>query len=141
MKWPFPDTQELHPRSTWKANFCIFQYISARKLLFQRRRKLLSGEGLNNFLKAGRCLGLVKCFKIFHFNWNFWKSNCFSNFRYFQDGYGEHGGGLSCLDRSELQLLKTTTDFKAKNAYEGVHLECVKDKYTQPLSMFVLNFP
>ena len=45
------------------------------------------------------------------------------------------------LTESELQLLKTTTDFKAKNAYEGVNLECVKDKYTQLLSMFVLNFP
>ena len=24
--------------------------------------------GLNTFLQADRCLGLVKCFKIFHFN-------------------------------------------------------------------------
>ena len=30
--------------------------------------KNLSGGGLNNFFKATRCLGLVKCFKIFHFN-------------------------------------------------------------------------
>ena len=29
-------------------------------------RKLLSGGGLNNFPKVARCLGLVKCFKVFH---------------------------------------------------------------------------
>ena len=38
---------------------------------------------------------------------------------------------------NELQLLKKTTDFKAKKAYEGVNLECVKDKYAQTLSIFV----
>ena len=51
--------------------------------MFQRRRKLLSawggvgrkGGGLNNFLQAARCLGLVNCFKniilieIFEFNY------------------------------------------------------------------------
>ena len=58
-------------------HFGIFLYIAARKLLFQRRRNFLSGGGgLNNFLKEGRCLSLVKCFKIFHFNWNFWKFSC-----------------------------------------------------------------
>ena len=31
--------------------------------------------GLNNFLRADRWLWLVKCFKMFRFNWNFWK--CF----------------------------------------------------------------
>ena len=46
------------------------------KILFQRRRKLLSGfylgggtvGGLNNSLLADRCLGLVQCFKNFQFN-------------------------------------------------------------------------
>ena len=33
--------------------------------------------------KASRCTGLAKCFKIFHFNWKFWKSNYFSAFQYF----------------------------------------------------------
>ena len=53
--------------------------MSVRTFLFQRRKKLVSGGsgggggdggggGLNNFLKAARCLGLLKCFKIFHFN-------------------------------------------------------------------------
>ena len=35
---------------------------------------------LNNFLKADRCLGLVKCYSCFDFNWNFWKFNYFSHF-------------------------------------------------------------
>ena len=35
------------------------------------------GRRLNNFLKATRCFGLVKCFSIFHFNWNVWKFNYF----------------------------------------------------------------
>ena len=35
------------------------------------------GRRLNNFLKAARCFGLVKCFSIFHFNWNVWKFNYF----------------------------------------------------------------
>ena len=46
-------------------------------------RSKISGEGLNNFLQADHCLGLVKCFKIFHFNYNFWKFNYFLAFWYF----------------------------------------------------------
>ena len=65
---PFLDVQEIHFQGTWQENVCIFLYISVRKLLFQRRRKLLSGGGLNNFLKIARCFGLEKCFKNFNFN-------------------------------------------------------------------------
>ena len=36
--------------------------------------------GVNNFLQADWCLELVKCFKIFHFRWNFWKFNYFFSF-------------------------------------------------------------
>ena len=46
--------------------------------MFQRRRELLSGGGLNYFLQAARCLGLVKCFEIFHFIWNSWRLNNFN---------------------------------------------------------------
>ena len=79
---PFLDAQELHSWSTLKANACIFLYISLRKFLFQRRSKVLSGKRwdggrLNNFLKVVRCLGLAKYFKIFRFNWYFWKFNYF----------------------------------------------------------------
>ena len=74
---PFPEAQELYYRRTWKANVSIFLYIFVRKMLFQRRRRLLSSGGPNNFLKAGRCLGLLKCFNFSHFNWNFWKINHF----------------------------------------------------------------
>ena len=35
---------------------------------FRKSIKLLSGGRLNNFLKAARCLGLVKCLKVFHFS-------------------------------------------------------------------------
>ena len=82
---PFSDAQELHSENTLKANVCIFLCISVRKLLFQRRHKILSGGvwiggRLNNFLKAAHCLGLIKCLTIFHFNWNFWKFNFFQHF-------------------------------------------------------------
>ena len=85
---PFPDAQELLSWSTLKANVCIFLYISLRKILFQRRSKILSGDmggwgRMNNFLKAACCLTLVKCFTIFHFNWNFSKFHYFSVLRYF----------------------------------------------------------
>ena len=71
----------------WKQMSVIFLYISLRKILFQRRSKIFpgsmgSGGKLNNFLKAARCSGLVKCFTIFHFNWNFLKFNYFSVFQY-----------------------------------------------------------
>ena len=68
----------------WEGKYLyIFLHISVKKLLFQRRMKLLSGGGLNNVLKAACYLGLVKCFKIFHFNWNFQKLNYTSAFWYF----------------------------------------------------------
>ena len=39
----------------------------------------------------------------------------------------------------ELQLLETITDFKAEKTYEGVDLECVKDKYAPILNISVSN--
>ena len=71
---PFLDAQELHSWGTLKANVCIFLYISLRTFLFQRRSKVSSGKGwdggrLNNFLKAACCMGLLKYFTIFRFNW------------------------------------------------------------------------
>ena len=65
----------------WKQ---ISVYFFVRKLLFQIRNKILYGGGLwfgeklNNFLKAVRCLGLVKCFTISYFNWKFVNSAIFS---------------------------------------------------------------
>ena len=41
----FLDAQEPHSRNTLKENACIFLYISVIKFLFQRRSKILSGEG------------------------------------------------------------------------------------------------
>ena len=75
---PFLDTQELHSSSALKANVYAFLYISLRKFLLQRRSKILSvgiggGWRLNNFLNAAHCLDIVKCFTMFHLNWNFWK--------------------------------------------------------------------
>ena len=70
---PFLDAQELHSRSTWKANVCTFLYISVRKFFSVRNLSLVGGMGLNNFLEAAHCLCLKKRFKMFNFNWNFWK--------------------------------------------------------------------
>ena len=90
------DAQELHSWSTLKANFCIFLYISLRKILFQKRNIVKKrnrnvkfylvrvGWGRpNNFFKEACCLGPAKCFIIFDFSWNFGKFNYFSAFRYF----------------------------------------------------------
>lgn len=38
-------------------------------------------------------------------------------------------------------LFKTTTDFKVKNVHEVVHLESVKDKDVQILSIIASNLP
>ena len=81
---PFLEAQELHSWKTLKANVCIFLNISVEKFLFQRYSKSLIGRGwirkrLNNSFKAAWCLGLVKYFTIFYFNWNFWKFNYFGN--------------------------------------------------------------
>ena len=59
---------ELHSWSTLKANVCIFLYITVRKLLLQRRRKILSDRGWVGgrlVFYIFRCLDLVKCFTIF----------------------------------------------------------------------------
>ena len=84
----FPDAQELLPWSNLKANICIFLYICLRKICFKDVVRFYPrgyGGGwvkLNNFLQAARGMGLVKCFTIFNFNWNFSKLNYFSVFRY-----------------------------------------------------------
>ena len=93
---PFPDAQELLSWSTLKANVCIFLYISLRKVLFQRRSKILSGDmgswgRLNNFKKVARCLVLVKCFTSFHFNWNFSKFYIFQYFNTFINNFHHNG--------------------------------------------------
>ena len=58
---PFLDTQELHYWSTLKVNVSMFQYMPLRKLLPQKRSKILTGGmeggggggwgGGNGFLK------------------------------------------------------------------------------------------
>ena len=72
---PFLDGQELHSWSTLKANLCIFLCISVRKFYLVRKDCIISLTGLT-------VLGLVKFVAIFHFNWNFWKLNYFSEFQY-----------------------------------------------------------
>ena len=78
---PFLEPQELHSRSTWKSNICIFLEISVGKTFFLRHRKFLLGCGVNNFLQADRCFKLAKSFELFQFNWNFWKFSYFLAFR------------------------------------------------------------
>ena len=96
---PFLKAKELYFRSTWKASVCIFEYISVRKFLFQWRRKLLSGGGLNNFLKTAHFL---ECFKVFHFTLNFWEIQLFIS--------------ISILPFTELQRwnFPDNLDFKGK---------------------------
>ena len=61
----------------------MFLYISVRKVLFERRSKILFGGGwfggrLNNFLKVAGWLGLINSLTIFLFYLNFWKFNYFT---------------------------------------------------------------
>ena len=87
---PFLDVEGLHSWSTLKENVCILLYISSKKSSFQWSCKTLScGEGgwmaggWIIFFKADRSLDFVKCYTIFHFNWNFWKFNYFLHFSNF----------------------------------------------------------
>ena len=62
---------------------CRFTYVYICKKMFVPKTQEASVRwGLNNFLQAAPCLALVKCFKFFHFNWNFWKFKYFSAFPY-----------------------------------------------------------
>ena len=63
----FLDAQELHSRSTWKVNSYIPEYLR-KKIFVTETQEAFICWGLNNFLKTTRCLGLLKCFKIFHFS-------------------------------------------------------------------------
>ena len=62
---------EPHSWSTLKANVCIFLYIAVRSFLLGG----WVGGRMNDFLKVARSLGLVNCYTIFYFNWNFRKFN------------------------------------------------------------------
>ena len=66
----------------WK-QMSVYFYISPQEIFYSKDlvRFYLMRVGLgvwgrlNYFLKAARCLCLVKCFTIFHFNWSFdWNS-------------------------------------------------------------------
>ena len=62
---------------------CILEALGKQMSFYSCKYPLFSEKwdgGLNNLLKTSCCLGLVKCFKIFHFNQNFWKHNYFSAF-------------------------------------------------------------
>ena len=63
-------TSSIHPRthsrSNWKANVSIFLYISVRKFLFQRRRKLLSGGvGVESFPEGRSLFGTFYSLEFF----------------------------------------------------------------------------
>ena len=86
----FLDAQKPYSWSTLKemsVYFCIYLYenICLKDVV---RVYLISNPipiwgRVNNLLKANRCLGLVKCFTVFHFKWHFWEFNYFSVFWYF----------------------------------------------------------
>ena len=63
---------------------CVYIPVNLRNKIFvQRRRKVLSGGGMNNFLNPTRCFSLVKRFKMLHLTKNFLKFNYFPALRYF----------------------------------------------------------
>ena len=69
---PFLDAQELHYQSTWKANVCILMLyciycVFHSKMFAPETYEAFIWWALNNLLQADLCLGLIKCFKNFHF--------------------------------------------------------------------------
>ena len=77
-------TISRRPRTAFSKQLEIkYLYIPVclrQKYMFQRRRKLLSGEELNNFLQAARSLELVKCFEIIILIGTFGNSTIFQHF-------------------------------------------------------------
>ena len=73
----FTEYSEVFCKKCVLKNFANFTGKQLCQSLFFNK---VAGLRLNNFLKAAHCLGLVKCFKIFQFNSNFWKFNYFSAF-------------------------------------------------------------
>ena len=76
---PFLDAQELHFRSTLKANVSVFLYISVRKFFSQRRSNILSGDlGKGWMIPEGDSLfGSRKIFYNFSFWLKFFKIQLF----------------------------------------------------------------
>ena len=82
-------TISWRPRTTLLNHFkgkCIYISVYLSFCFKDEARFYLVVWGLgrlNNSLKVVHCLSLIKCFTIFHFNWNFSKFNYFLVFRYF----------------------------------------------------------
>ena len=84
-----------HQRTTFLKHFeskCLYisVYLCKKNFwskhlvtFYLMRGGLEIGGRLKNFLMAARCLGFIKCFTIFHFNWTFLKFKHFSAFWYF----------------------------------------------------------
>lgn len=61
----------------------------------------------------------------------------------FESAYKTKSKVDGCLvwTENEIHLLERAADFKTKKAYDGVNLECVKDKYAQILYKFISKLP
>ena len=80
---PFLDAQELHSWSNSHLAPWLLWVPGVQKKVIVLSDGGWVGGRLNNVFKAARCFGLVKCFRILHINWNFWRFNYFSAFWYF----------------------------------------------------------
>ena len=63
----------------WESN-CLYIPVFLLKRLLSETLEAFIWWKLNIIFKAAHCLYLVRCFKFFHFNWNFWKSSYISVF-------------------------------------------------------------
>ena len=65
---------------------CISVYLLEKIIVPRTQDFIWCDEGcggkLDNFLKTAHCLGLIKCWTIFHFNWTIWNFSYVSAFRY-----------------------------------------------------------
>ena len=67
-KYTLATQQEPTPFKNFPANMFLVGVRKKTCTIPLHLHKKLLGFRLNDFLKAAHCLGLVKCFKIFHFN-------------------------------------------------------------------------
>ena len=60
--------KHLHCTIPRRPKIAFSRHLESKYLCCSRDLERFYLVGLNNFLEAARCMDLVKCFKIFHFN-------------------------------------------------------------------------
>ena len=100
------------------------------KYFVQNCRGVRSWWVLNNFLKAARYLGLVKCSEIFHFNWNFEHLIIFQHFDI-------PSIALKCWNFSEIWISKVTFSKQVSSSQYKVIWQQKNELTMEPFKKYV----